>query len=62
MAKQQRMFLVTVCAVYLGLTPTDWQTEWGLPRLTLAVILVGAVLTALRRLLRIARHLREKTA
>ncbi|MBL8798386.1 MAG: CDP-alcohol phosphatidyltransferase family protein [Planctomycetia bacterium] len=59
MAKQQRMFLVTVTGVFLGLTPTDWQTAVPLPALVLGVIAVGSLLTALRRLLRIGRTLQS---
>ena len=29
MAKQQRMFLVTVAALYCALTPPSWQPAWG---------------------------------
>jgi phosphatidylglycerophosphate synthase len=62
MAKQQRMFVVTVCAVYLVLTPADWQPAWGLPKLALAIILVGGLVTTLRRLLRVAWQLRKAAA
>jgi phosphatidylglycerophosphate synthase len=59
MAKQHRMFLVTLCALYIALTPTDWQPAWGLPRAFLILILVGSLLTALRRLRRVAGQLRN---
>ena len=65
MAKPQRMFVVTVVALYCGLTPADWQPHWdvspgslGLPAAALALIIVGGVVTAVRRLVRIARTLR----
>jgi phosphatidylglycerophosphate synthase len=65
MAKPQRMFVVTVVALYCGLTPADWQPHWdvppgslGLPAAGLALIIVGGVVTAVRRLVRIARTLR----
>jgi hypothetical protein len=67
MAKQQRMFLVTIVAVYLAVTPASWQ-PWlaapiagGLPAIALALIFVGCALTSLRRLLRIAASLRQVT-
>lgn len=62
MAKQQRMALLTFIALYLGLTPTAWQPTWngfGLVAAALVVITLGAVLTALRRLARIAANLRR---
>jgi phosphatidylglycerophosphate synthase len=67
MAKQQRMFVVTVCATYLALTPTAWEPAWDVPHLPglmavgLAVIIVGAAATAVRRLLRIAANLRKRS-
>jgi phosphatidylglycerophosphate synthase len=59
MAKQQRMALITVLAVYCGLAPAAWQLAWGLLAAGLAVIIVGSLVTAGRRLLRIAAHLRK---
>jgi phosphatidylglycerophosphate synthase len=70
MAKQQRMFLVTVIAVYYGLAPESWrftlhasesQREWGLMALALALIVIGGLATAVRRLHRIANNLRKTT-
>jgi len=61
MAKQQRMFLVTVVAGYCGLTPHDWQPSWGLATAALGVIIVGGLWTAVRRLWRIALTLRKRT-
>ena len=66
MAKQQRMFLVTAAAVYVALTPREWQPclggehGWRLPALVLAVVVVGSVWTSVRRLRGIAIRLREK--
>jgi len=60
MAKQQRMFLVTVGALWFGLAPSAWQPRpggIGLAAWVLAVIIAGATWTALRRLRRIARAL-----
>ena len=66
MAKQQRMFLVTAAAVYVALTPREWQPciggehGWRLPALVLAVVVVGSVWTSVRRLRGIAIRLREQ--
>jgi phosphatidylglycerophosphate synthase len=59
MAKQQRMFIVTVTAVYAGLAPEAWQHAFPLPAAALALILAGCVVTAGRRLVRIAALLRD---
>ncbi|MBW3539834.1 MAG: CDP-alcohol phosphatidyltransferase family protein [Planctomycetes bacterium] len=64
MAKQQRMFVITVAALYAALAPTAWQPhttatgERSTMALALAIITAGGVLTAVRRLRRIARTLR----
>jgi phosphatidylglycerophosphate synthase len=64
MAKQQRMALLTVIALYRGLAPADWQPLWGDPpgrglaAAGLLVVALGSLLTATRRLLRIAANLR----
>jgi len=66
MAKPQRMFFVTVTALYCGLAPTAWQWPdhpWGPAAWLLAFIIVGCLLTVVRRLLRTAAALRRaKTA
>jgi phosphatidylglycerophosphate synthase len=63
MAKPQRMFLVTLVAVWCGVTPVAWQPVveggHGLPATCLLVVLVGSVVTALRRLARSGRALRQ---
>lgn len=66
MAKQQRMFVVIVSALYLGVAPAGWRpawvpAAWGLPAAALAVIAVGCVVTSLRRLGRIAGTLRANS-
>jgi phosphatidylglycerophosphate synthase len=76
MAKQQRMFLVTLVAVYTGLAPATWQPHWqpfivfqageperrwGLMALVLTLIVIGGLATAVRRLRRIAANLRKAT-
>jgi phosphatidylglycerophosphate synthase len=67
MAKQQRMFAITVLGVYCALAPRAWQPIWlvggeefGLAALVLAVVIVGSVGTALGRLRRAARYLRQE--
>jgi phosphatidylglycerophosphate synthase len=61
MAKQQRMFTITVLAIWCGLAPGDWQpvdaSARGLTALGLALIVVLGLVTALRRLARIASQL-----
>jgi phosphatidylglycerophosphate synthase len=65
MAKQQRMALLTIVALYCGLTPASWQPTWGdtaprgLAAAGLLVIAIGGLLTAIRRLRRIAANLRR---
>ncbi|MBI4660239.1 MAG: CDP-alcohol phosphatidyltransferase family protein [Verrucomicrobia bacterium] len=65
MAKQQRMFVVTLIGVYCAVAPLAWQpvwgdeTGWGIPAAGLALIVVGSVITAIRRLIRVADDLRH---
>ncbi len=64
MAKQQRMFVMTVAALYAGLAPQSWQPTWGqtaplgLIAAALVVIIILGLVTAWRRLVRIAAQLR----
>ncbi|MCA8971970.1 MAG: CDP-alcohol phosphatidyltransferase family protein, partial [Planctomycetes bacterium] len=60
MAKPHRMFAVTVTALYCAVSPGSWQVlfSWGVPTLCLAIVTIGSLGTALRRLLRGARALR----
>jgi hypothetical protein len=64
MAKPQRMFVLTVAALYCGLAPPTWQPtladfrQAGIMAAALALLIVGGFVTALRRLLRIAAALR----
>lgn len=66
MAKQQRMFLATMTCLYGAFTPVAWQRidfgccALGVPAVVLAVITAGAVVTSVRRLLRIGAKLREQ--
>jgi phosphatidylglycerophosphate synthase len=67
MAKPQRMAMVTVLAVYLGLAPAAWQFnspcfqefQWSEANIALLIIIVGSVATAVRRLGRAAAFLRK---
>src|SRR5947209_6958156 len=60
MAKQHRMLVITLICLYSAVTPHSWQTislndsEIGLMTHGLAVIVVGCVITVIRRLGRIA--------
>lgn len=56
MAKQHRMAIVTALGVACAVLPLAWTLSW--PAIALWIITVGATLTAVRRLLRIARGLR----
>jgi hypothetical protein len=58
-AKPQRMWCAVGCAAYCGLAPAGWLPAVGLPAVVLGVIAAGSLLTALRRLGRIARTLRS---
>ncbi len=64
MAKPQRMFAVTVGAVYCAATPLAWQPEFGpdgrsIASFVLALVTLGGLWTAARRLRHIVRNLRE---
>lgn len=64
MAKPQRVFALTALALYCGLAPVPWQPElaWpprlGLMGIGLAVIIIGEVWTAGRRLRRVVQALK----
>jgi phosphatidylglycerophosphate synthase len=66
MAKQQRMAIITLIAVYSALAPADWQplwggsSNWGLMSVALVAIIVGGLWTFVRRLRRIAAYLRNR--
>ena len=61
MAKPQRMALATLAAIYLAFSPDAWRLSYGEARLVLVVVIVGGVVTALRRLVLAGKHL-EGTA
>ena len=63
MAKQHRMLVITLICLYSAITPRSWQmitfNDWqiGLMALVLALIVVGCVITIVRRVSRIAHAL-----
>ena len=64
MAKQHRMFVITLICIYSTFAPRSWQiiafnqSTIGLMSLGLIVIIVGCVVTIIRRLARIAQALK----
>ena len=61
MAKPHRMFVVTVVCLFMALSPRSWQFSLhgqGVMAMALWIICLGALVTCLRRLIRIAHHLR----
>jgi phosphatidylglycerophosphate synthase len=64
MAKQHRMLVITLVCVYAAITPRSWQMitfnnlQIGVITLGLVVIVIGCVITVIRRLGRIARALK----
>src|ERR671936_1452001 len=63
MAKQHRMLVITLICVYAAVTPRSWQiitsndSRIGLMTMGLVVIVVGCVITVIRRVGRIAHAL-----
>lgn len=64
MAKQQRMALVTLLAIFCAAAPAAWQRDWfrgnGAVDVVLLAIIIGGLVTAARRLSRIAALLRQR--
>jgi phosphatidylglycerophosphate synthase len=64
MAKQHRMFVITLICLYAAITPRSWQiitfndSQIGLMTLGLVVIVVGCVVTVIRRVGRIVHALK----
>jgi len=64
MAKQHRMLVVTLICLYSAVTPRSWQvitlgdSQIGLVTLGLIVIVIGCVITVIRRISRIVQALR----
>ena len=62
MAKQQRMLLIMALGLWSALAPQGWQPVIAgleLPSLVLIVVIIGCIVTILRRLRRIAGALRR---
>ena len=64
MAKPQRMFILTLVALYCGLTPHAWQpvdpvTGWSVVGFALVFVIAGCIVTTVRRLSQIAPILRK---
>jgi phosphatidylglycerophosphate synthase len=65
MAKPQRMAVIIVSCAYLGFTPDSWHPAWGdtqqygLTSIALTLIAAGSLITAVLRLRRAARYLRD---
>jgi len=63
MAKQHRMLVITLICVYAAVTPRSWQiitlnnSQIGVMTLGLIVIVLGCVITVVRRVARIAHAL-----
>jgi phosphatidylglycerophosphate synthase len=57
MAKQQRMFVVTLCCLFCACVPQAWQ-QWQPATVALIVIIIGTALTACRRAAHIAKMLK----
>ena len=66
MAKPQRMATITAACIYTACVPADWpggvaSGAFGAVSLALGLIALGAAVTAVRRLLRIAAQLRARS-
>ncbi len=65
MAKQQRMFLATLAALFMGCAPDAWKQPfwngWTVPMVILGLISVGCVITVIRRVRTAAGILRSRT-
>ena len=66
MAKPQRMATITAACIYSACVPADWpggvaSSAFGAVSVALALIAVGAAVTAVRRLRRIAAQLRARS-
>jgi len=62
MAKQQRMLLIMALGLWSALAPQGWQPVMAglaLPSLVLIVVIIGCIVTILRRLRRIVGALRR---
>ena len=67
MAKPQRMFTLTLACLYFAATPTSWHwnhesTGIGFMGIALALIIVGGLVTLLRRWRHIIRDLKIRAS
>lgn len=65
MAKQHRMFVVTITALWCAIAPAAWRLDLdgegaGVPAIALGFIALGSAVTAVRRLWSAARFLEER--
>lgn len=66
LAKQQRMFVLIALFLYLAFTPSTWTFEWGPSGdwgpmgVALWIVIVGGLLTAVRRLITASRFLKAR--
>ena len=58
MAKPHRMALMTGTAIFLAVAPGAWRQSFPWMDAALAVVVVGGLVTSVRRLVRAARYLR----
>ena len=59
MAKPQRMAIVTLLGVWLAFAPLAWRLPWNEVRVALEIVCLGCAATAVRRLARAARYLKQ---
>jgi phosphatidylglycerophosphate synthase len=62
MAKPHRMFVLTIAALLMALLPQNWRPAWAsftLPSFALAIIIIGSLVTVIRRLRVIVLHLQQ---
>jgi phosphatidylglycerophosphate synthase len=60
MAKPQRTALATLLGVYLAFAPAAWQRTGNEVRAALVIVIMGCAITAVRRLGRAAKHLKNE--
>jgi phosphatidylglycerophosphate synthase len=63
MAKEHRMFVLTLAGLLMAVLPAEWQPAWGerqagLASIGLGLIIVGGLVTVVRRLALIVGHLK----
>ena len=58
MAKPQRMAVATMVALFMALAPVSWANSWSVAKVALMVVIIGGLVTAVRRLMRAGKHLK----